>query len=451
MFEYNKQYDHLFNNDEFMNILYKFHSSNWKNLSVDQRFDLIREFVDCYRKVFDIDSLKSKKKNTKYYGMYSDMNSLVDVSIDSVKKDSQYDVMDTLFHELRHNFQHRAVSGNIGEKEYASEEEIESWRENFMSSPSGYTNYISAEGEYFYLYNFQPVEEDAFRTGMTLTRRAYELISEKLGEDENFYGYGLKNKEVIMLYFSDEKIYLDNLIKRREEVFEVYKKNNKKFDIEKKCLSIAKETLKKDLDEMSDEELNSLFSVYVWPHLDDDYKIELIKEYDSRVNKYKPVSIEKFSNSGFKIDGAEVTRNNVLSILNIVFSYEFRKRVEAIVKDKEDCDEDIKRDLKINMYKVNDKQINYIKDSDNLFTYSIQPYALLEGKIVVEQFRDMQRSEEKIYGIKEGDFDSMIDFYDYNKYIPFIEKFYGKSFKTVYNEFLKQMKENIKKYSPRKK
>ena len=38
----------------------------------------------------------------------------------------------------------------------------------------------------------------------------------------------------------------------------------------------------------------------------------------------------------------------------------------------------------------------------------------------------------------------MIDFYDNDKYIPYIEKFYGKSFKTIYNDLVKKMKENVK-------
>lgn len=447
MFEYDKVYDYLFNNDKFVDILYKFHSSNWKDLDVKGRYEIIKEFIECYCETLKIESLKAKKISTKFCGSYSDMNSLVDVSASAVKEDSQYDVMDTLFHELRHNFQHRAISGNLTELETVTEKQLNEWKLNFMSSPSGYSNYISTEGENGGLYLYQPVEEDAFKTGLCLTRKAYEIIEKKLGEDVEFAYYGAKNRNTIMTYFSDEKEWVDYSTECKEKVFEVFKTNNKKFEIEKKCLGIAKDIMEKDLNEIPDEELCSLFSVYVWPHLDDDYKIDLVKEYDRRVNPYKPIKIEKHSNSGFKIDGIEVYREGVMSILNDLFSYEFRKKVEGIIAGKEECDSKIREDLTVNMYKVKGKKINFIYDQDNLFTYSIQPYAVLEGKVIVEQFKEMQRCEEKIFGVKEGDYDSMIDFYDYGKYIPFIEKFYGKSFKTVYNDMLKGMKENIKKNS----
>jgi len=445
MFKYDKVYDNLFNNSKFLDILYKFHSSNWENLDVEARYGIVKEFVECYCDILKIKKIKANKVSTKFCGAYYDMGSLVDVSHKSIKEDPAYEVMDTLFHELRHNYQERAIDGNITELESPSEEEIKNWSLNFMSSPSGYSNYISTEGENSELYRFQPVEEDAFRHGLSLTRKSYELIKEKLGKDDEYAYYGAQNRNVIMALYSNEEEFVDNLTKSREKVFEIFKNNNKKFEIEKKCMKIAEKIMKKEVEDMSKEELCSLFSVYVWAYLDDDYKIELIKEYDSRVNKYKPVKIEKFSNSAFKIDDVPVYRSDVLSILNMLFSYEFRKKVEGIISNKEECNENLKEDLKVNMYTIKSRKINYIKDADNLFTYSIQPYAIFEGKVIIEQFREMQRSEEKIFGIKEGDYDSMIDFYDYDKYIPFIEKFYEKPFKEVYNDLVNSMRENIKK------
>ena len=54
---------------------------------------------------------------------------------------------------------------------------------------------------------------------------------------------------------------------------------------------------------MSLEEIISLFSVYVWSYIEDDYKLELLKEYDKRVNEGKPVKIELDGNSVIKING----------------------------------------------------------------------------------------------------------------------------------------------------
>jgi len=366
------------------------------------------------------------------------------VNKDHLENRSQYDVMDTLFHELRHNFQRRAVSGNLSNIESADEKKVKEWKLNELSSPIGYSNYISTSGEHGDLYYFQPVEEDAFKTGLRLTRKAYTLISSKLGEDVEFKIYGNLNKDAIMLFFSEEQQFVDLFKRSRKAVFDLFRENNKKFEIEKKCLKVAKNIMKKDVSEMNREEICALFSVYVWARLDDDYKIDLIKAYDKLVNPYKPIKIQEESNTGFKIDGQIVTRDHILGILNILFSYELKTKVDAIIKGKEECDPKLKEDLTANMFKFDNKKINYIRDVDNFLLYSIQPYALFEGRVIINQFKEIKECEKKFYGVDEGDYDSMIDFYDNDKYIPYIEKFYKKSFKTIYNDLVKKMKENVK-------
>ena len=80
-----------------------------------------------------------------------------------------------------------------------------------------------------------------------------------------------------MLYFSEEKAYVESMKNAQEQVMELFAKNNKEMKTEKECLEIAKETMKKDIKEMNMEELMSLFSVYVWAYLEDDYKLALLK------------------------------------------------------------------------------------------------------------------------------------------------------------------------------
>lgn len=444
MFEYDKFYDYLFNDEEFLNIIYKFHSSFWNSMDIKARNDLIQSFINRYCEIFKMDYVKMQNISLGHNaGIYEDLSSVVSVSKDGISSESQYDVMDTLFHELRHNFQHRAVDGNLSDIEYASEKQIKNWKVNFLNSPMGFSNYISNVGENGRLYYYQPVEEDAFKTGLSCTKKAYGLMKEKYGDDKQFVVYARRLSNTIMIYFSDEDLYRNNREEKREEVFKLFNTNNKKFEDEKKCIKIANKTMEKNLEDMSFEEINSLLSVYVWGYLNDDYKIEILKEYDRRINKNTHVKIEKKGNSGIKINKDLFPRNDILSILNMLFTYEFQAKVSNIINGLEDCNPKLKEEIKINMYTNNGKLINYVKDSENFLLYSIQPFALLEGKVVLKQFLDIKKAQENIYGVTSDEYESMIDFYDYDKYIPYIEKFYGKSFNSIYNEQLKEMKKKI--------
>jgi anion-transporting ArsA/GET3 family ATPase len=61
----------------------------------------------------------------------------------------------------------------------------------------------------------------------------------------------------------------------------------------------------------------------------------------------------------------------------------------------------------------------------------------------------IQKADKKVkiatYGVDTGHYDDMIDYYDYDKYIKFIEGFYDKSFDEIYKETVDQMRENVKK------
>lgn len=447
MFAYDNFYDYLFNDQAFLKILYKFHSSSWANLSTKEKQGVINDFVKRYCEIFKIDDIKTRKLDdgARYSGVYSDLLPMVHVSKEGIESESQYDVMDTLFHELRHNFQHRAISNNLSDMEQTSEEQIRNWKANFLSSPSGFSNYINSSCDNSELYIYQPVETDAFKTGLSCTKKAYELIEQKLGYDDQFVVYSRKNTSQIMILFSDEELYADYRKEYEKKVFDYFASNNKKFEVEQKCLKIAKETMKKDLKEMSFEEVNSLLSVYVWCYLDDDYKMEVLKEYDRRVCPNNHFKIKKSGNSAFEMYGILYPREDILSILNGAFSAEYKLKVKNIIEGKESCNEVLKNELMLNMYREEGKLINFVEDSENFLLYSIQPFSLLEGKVIMEQFKKVKESGKKIYDVDGDDYEGMIDFYDYSKYIPYIEKFYGKSFKTIYNDQLKEMKKRINK------
>ena len=98
----------------------------------------------------------------------------------------------------------------------------------------------------------------------------------------------------------------------------------------------------------------------------------------------------------------------------MLFTYEFQTKVSNIINGLEDCNPKLKEEIKINMYTNNGKLINYVKDSENFLLYSIQPFALLEGKVVLKQFLYIKKAQENIYGVTSDEYESMIDFYDYS-------------------------------------
>ena len=444
MIKYDLLYDRLFEDEEFVKILCKFHSSNWSKLDKKGKFAVLNEFVDRYAEIFNLGDMRIRKSSSKgIAGSYYDIKSLVNVNEDAIETTSQYDIMDTLFHELRHNFQHRAISKNLSDYETVSDEVRRKWKANFLVSPRGYSNYISNVGENSNLYIYQPVERDAFMTGLSLTKKSYDIIKEKLGEDSAFVAYAQMNKNVIMMFFSDEEKYVSSVKNGEEACFEIFERNNKEREIEKKCLLIAEKTMETPVEKMSLEQLISLFSVYVWSYLDDDYKLSLLKEYDCRVNKYKPAKIEKDGNSAFKVCGRINTRENICGILNDLFSYQFALMVDKMIEGKEPCDSKLREELRINMYAENKKRINYVRDVDNFLLYSMQPYALLEGRTIIQWYRKIKEVETKVYGVDKGDYDHWINFYDNDKYIPYIEKFYDQPFEEIYNGLVENMRRNI--------
>lgn len=447
MFRYDPVYDRLFENTEFVDLLCKFHSFNWDKMDKKEKVKVVEDFVKLYTTILGIGEMKVNTKNNdkNYAGSYMDIGGIVNVNTKGIDGNtSQWDLLDTLFHELRHNFQHRAISRNLTVYESVDEDLRKKWKLNFLVSPRGYRNYISTEDENSNLYCYQPVEKDAFMTGLALTRKSYEIVEKVLGEDKEFIKYARMNKNGIMAYFSEEEVYKENLNNCEEAVKEIFEKNNKEVALEKQCLKIASETMEKNIKDMTLDEIVSLFSVYVWAYLDDDYKLDLLREYDSRVNKYEAIKLEKEGNSAFKIDDKVVLREDIGNILNLMFSYQFKVKVDGIIAGKEPCNPRLKKELEINMYTEKKKKINFIEDMDNFILYSIQPYALYEGRVVIEWFKKVRDVEQEAYGIEKDNYDYWIDFYDNEKYIPYLEKFYEKPFEEIYGDLITGMQEKIK-------
>ena len=76
MFEYSKIYDKLFESEKFKEVLYKFHSSNWKELDVNGRYKIVKEFIECYCEVLGLDKIDAKKISMHFSGAYSDFGGI---------------------------------------------------------------------------------------------------------------------------------------------------------------------------------------------------------------------------------------------------------------------------------------------------------------------------------------------------------------------------------------
>ena len=62
MFKYDDVYNLLFENQEFVDILCKFHSSNWNQLNKKERDQVIRSFIDKYCEILTPKSYRDEMK-----------------------------------------------------------------------------------------------------------------------------------------------------------------------------------------------------------------------------------------------------------------------------------------------------------------------------------------------------------------------------------------------------
>ena len=380
-------------------------------------------------------------------GAYADIGGAVYVSESNLTAVPQYDLIDTLFHEMRHNYQNRAVARRLSSKEdVPSSELIEKWRINTLVYPSGHVNYISVGTDYDYLYNYQPVEVDAFKTGLKLARKSYFILREKFGIDGKFTEYANMQKPLIMNYFSQEEELVNNRKILDEEVEEYFNSNHEIGEFDEECRKHALDLWNKGLDNLSLDEVYALFSPFVWDRWSIDEKYEILMEYDKRVNPYKPTQIEKLGNTGFKIFDIQCNSDNAEGVLNLLFSEQFKTVVKHVVKGKAICDKKMIEELCINMYKAGGEKINYVGERDNYFKYVIQPYGVYEGKHIFRKYQDCKAAQLKHYGRSNGEYDHMMDMYDYPKMAKWLEDFFGKSFNEIYQENLHWMRNNIIEY-----
>lgn len=144
---------------------------NWKNLTLEQRKDLLNTIE--YR-IAQIEHrpplpIKVEKMASNVFGYQDSYNKLIALNSKFVMSDSKEayrDVLDTIIHEGRHAYQHY----NVDQKcVHDSLSEVNTWRENFYDPKyryySGNTLVVIGPNKVgdvgFRLYYYQPVEIDA--------------------------------------------------------------------------------------------------------------------------------------------------------------------------------------------------------------------------------------------------------------------------------------------------
>jgi hypothetical protein len=134
----------------------RYNQGTWRNLSVVERKDVLRNLLIDMNSIFgtdvstDIDFFYEQSGSR---GEYASSSNNVKINEFILAKDSSYQLMQTIIHEMRHAYQHHSVRNE--KRVLVSSQTIKAWENNF-------NNYKSPSyGCTFEEYLSQPVEWDA--------------------------------------------------------------------------------------------------------------------------------------------------------------------------------------------------------------------------------------------------------------------------------------------------
>ena len=147
----------------------RFSEQNWKNYTVDEKKQLLQEYMDKVIQIYGLQDVKPQinwDSSLKYeaggvrWGQYSHGDHTVtlneNVLTDSISAWDSYHFLETVGHELRHAYQHEAIERPTDFQ--VTQETIDDWANNF-------DNYISPTTDH-QKYEAQPVEVDARNFGV---------------------------------------------------------------------------------------------------------------------------------------------------------------------------------------------------------------------------------------------------------------------------------------------
>lgn len=445
MKELSKMYDIIFQDEELQKLFLSFHSKNWYQLDMNQRFSLISKINERVANLYEYEVNKIKHDKVIGYGSHSAFKWEISFNDMSLEYDNGYEVIDTYFHELRHAFQNRCVQNKLTDKEEATEEQKESWKKNLLPG-----NYFGGNSEY---YKFQSIEQDAWITGMLFARKIYFLNKKVINEpDEEWEKYCNLHRDTITLFISDNLDAKVLLEKTEKEIDEIYASKSDDIEQLEKGSKYVDEILKNnEISKLGFNDVGILLSPYAFFNLDITQKVELIKRYRdlTRVDDRKVVVKEN------TVGSIKVGRNlhfieDSYGLVNDILSDNFRNIVDNLVAGTEmnyEVSDRAKKELKLNMYRdENGKFINFIKDSENLLLFSVQPYARYETYYILEEFMKLKKIELEAYGKNSEIWKFWERFYNNNLIYKTFSKLVDMPFSEYYNIQLGKYRERIAKY-----
>lgn len=434
-------YDIVFQDKRLQELFLNFHSKKWHGLTIEEKRNILVEINNRVADLYGYVPNKLKIEKSSYYGYQSSFKGEIIISSSSLENDCGYEIIDTYFHELRHYFQSRAIENELNDNEYMDpilKEEIE---RNMLPG-----NYLS-EGDF---YKYQAMERDAWSTGMLFARRIYLLNREKISDiDEEWRKYCAKHKDVIVNFISDNDDSREKLEENKKILEDQYSSkisDKPQYELGKKYYRELKD---KDFSEFTFKEVATLLSQYAFHNLEIGEKVKLLSRYRDLV-KYKSLRYEIKENNVASIKVRKriwPIDTSAASIMNDILSYNFQNMVDDIVSGKNEeypLSNKAKMELTLNMYKdKNGKRINFVRDIDNLFVFSIQPYAKYESKYILSEFDKIKQIELEMYGKKHFNWEYWDNFYDNKMIFNTASEIMEKPFNEIYEELLDKYKANI--------
>lgn len=435
-----KMYDIVFEDEKMQELFLNFHSKNWYSLAIDEKKKIIEEMNKRVAELYGYTPNSIRYEKSGFYGSHSAYKGEISVNLTSLENDCGYEVLDTYFHELRHDFQSRAVENELNEGEYMDPEFKEELIKNMLPG-----NYL-IDGEY---YKFQAMERDAWFTGMLFARRVYLLNKQKITtNDQMWQKYCADHKDVIINFISDNEESRNKINEMKAHLEEQYDskiEDKPQYDMGRMIYDVLKH---QNFDELSFKDVASLLSPYAFSNLDISEKVKLLSRYRDLV-KYGGLkySIKENTIGSIKLRNRTFPIESSLTLINDLLSFNFENMVEDIVSGRKQAYPLSRRainELTLNMYKGRDgKKINFVKDSDNLFTFSLQPYAKYESGYILSEFKKLKQVELEVFGKRHSVWDYWDNFYDNKIIFETASEVLGVPFEEYYENLLEQYRENI--------
>lgn len=457
MRQLDSMYNAIFADTRLRELFLNFWGPVWSKTSVEDKVKIMTEINERVANIYGYSTPKLNQVNNKNYGSFAAFNWKLTLNPDVLANDTGWENIDTYFHELRHAFQHRAIENELTDNEKAEKKNTQLWQRNFLPG-----NYFGGEHS-FYLY--QPVEEDAWRTGMLFAREVYKLCREHYSEqeDETWKNYCTLHKNIIVDFISENEDSREKLGKIGDSIKEIYdgRQNDlEQIEIGKKFIANLENV---PVSEMTFEQVAILLSPYAFTYIDVEKKVELLNRYAELIKVgRKNIPIKQNTVASISVGGHLYSVSSSLTLVNSVLSVQFKNIVDYVLKGKDvgyTINENAKKELILNLYKNSkNKKINYVADVDNLFIFSLQPYARYESSYILKEFKKLKEIELQYYGKNYDGWKYWEDFYDNGKIYKMAEQVFGMKFKDYYRallatyaERIRQDKEGTLEYSDAKK